>query len=263
MNMEALLQQFYAILDGDADEEKIQQFLTRNPCFFPDLEHATAGIFAKVKLGSDYVTDFAYGCRVTSGISWVLMEIERPDRELFTKRGDISASLSHALTQVAMWRHWLATDYSRGVEVFPQLCNFTTKVVMGRRDALSEADKHLLAQLNKDNVSAVEIMTYDRLSESLIANPSRVGNRIVIGSFDDLREHRLPDRYQTADYQRLFVLRGQKESDGRFFRTSAYYPDVDASLLRCGIAEDKRCKYPNRPGIDCPLFPEAVKKELG
>jgi hypothetical protein len=90
---------------GDPKEEEIHSFLADHP----DVLMRWAGVLgsksavrSKVSLHS-HVTDFAIGNwrETTSRWEWLLVEIERPQYQLFTKQGDPTRELSHAMRQIA------------------------------------------------------------------------------------------------------------------------------------------------------------------
>jgi hypothetical protein len=58
-------------------------------------------VVPKQRLGSEYVTDFVIGERSSLGFEWIAVELESPTAQMFTKNGDASARLNHAIRQIS------------------------------------------------------------------------------------------------------------------------------------------------------------------
>lgn len=103
---------FRKALEQAKREEDIQQFLQSKP-FLLSL-HLCGGhgrwVIPKQKLGSEYVTDFMVGERSSAGFSWQAVELESPLVPMFTKSGDPSRYLNHAIKQIQDWRAWLQQE---------------------------------------------------------------------------------------------------------------------------------------------------------
>ncbi|USU21335.1 Shedu anti-phage system protein SduA domain-containing protein [Paraburkholderia fungorum] len=173
-------------LDSAKREEDIQQFLQANPKYL--IQHLGGGhgrwIIPKQRLGSQHVTDFMIGERDSMGFRWQAVELESPLAKMFTKSGNPSAPLTHAIRQIQDWRMWLAANQNyaardRGVdglgltEIHPDVEGL---IIMGRRATESEETRRLRRQIGRD--AKIEIHTFDYLLESLI------------GRVDSLKEHR-------------------------------------------------------------------------
>src|SRR5262245_355668 len=90
----------------DVSEEDVHQFLVRYPAFLPLLFPYENTVFSKLPLGNQHVVDFAFARENTPGVTWHLIEIEKPQDRLFTKSGNPSAALSHGLRQILDWKTW-------------------------------------------------------------------------------------------------------------------------------------------------------------
>lgn len=189
---------FESVLETAATEEDLQIFLADHPSLlsggiYPDFFH----VIPKLKLGSEYVTDFAAcTCRQT-GFHWKLIEIERPDLKLFNKRGDPTKELTHAIGQVQQWRRWINdnSEYcrsnfvrhirkehfrvtmtiGRAPKAWHRLDDIATKVIIGRKATLTPDNLDRLYQINVDMRGAVEVMTFDRLLDQARENLESFG----------------------------------------------------------------------------------------
>lgn len=173
-------------LDSAKREEDVQQFLQANPKYL--IQHLGGGhgrwIIPKQRLGAEHVTDFMIGEKDSMGFRWQAVELESPLAKMFTKAGNPSAALTHAIRQIQDWRMWLAANQNyaarnRGedglglTEIHPDV---TGVVIMGRRATESEETRRLRRQMGRD--AKIEIHTFDYLLEALI------------GRVNSLREHR-------------------------------------------------------------------------
>lgn len=128
-------------------ESDMQKFLDANPEFLT--QHLRGGhgrwVISQQKLGCQYVTDFILGERSSIGMEWHPLELESPTAKLFTRAGDATATLNHAIRQILDWRRWLSDnlDYARRpldqnglglVDVHP---NSPAMIMMGRSASLN------------------------------------------------------------------------------------------------------------------------------
>jgi hypothetical protein len=94
---------------------------------------------------------------------WVLVELERPRHRLFTKAGDPSSELTHALRQIADWRSWLQNNlhFARTLltDIVP-LCDVA--VVLGRRENVDDQDRDRLEMLQLQT-PGLRVATFDAL----------------------------------------------------------------------------------------------------
>ncbi|MFM0010986.1 Shedu anti-phage system protein SduA domain-containing protein [Paraburkholderia sediminicola] len=173
-------------LDSAKREEDIQQFLQANPKYL--IQHLGGGhgrwIIPKQRLGGQHVTDFMIGERDSMGFRWQAVELESPLAKMFTKSGNPSAHLTHAIRQIQDWRMWLTANQNyaardRGedglglTEIHPDVEGL---IIMGRRATESDETRRLRRQIGRD--AKIEIHTFDYLLEALI------------GRVDSLKEHR-------------------------------------------------------------------------
>ena len=177
------------LVESAPKEQAIHSFLESHPVlllhamldgFYP-VASARSALYSKVKLGADYELDFAYCSGNSMGVWWTFVELERPDMPLFTKSGNPSKFLTHALRQVQDWQSWIADNQEYAHKQLMNLldplswtwtkygfrrpCN--SLIVIWRRSGLTPATNRLRAQMCTDN-PLIEIMTYDRLFDDYV-----------------------------------------------------------------------------------------------
>lgn len=170
------------LLDEDAKEQTYQRFIERNTWLVPREFVLNHGIwcnlvFRKLRLGSDYVCDFAFLTK--SSVRWrlVLIEIERPGKKFF--RGStlrLHSDFTKATGQISTWRSFLdgrlagfVRETLGSVATFPQIedpGDVRFVLVHGRRseyERIAKRRRLIKAQEPKD----FRIMSFD----SLVENP--------------------------------------------------------------------------------------------
>lgn len=199
---------FEKLLEEGDNEEAVHQFLNNNRWILGFISERTGygyGEFmveSKFKLADSFVTDFVMLGFVYENdprpIIWFI-EIERPRMPLFTKNGDPSSGLTHAIRQVQNWKQWVQLNRSylhsriiqmvvedsgltasiakyirvlrRGSSIAERLAHGMREyyfVVAGRRTSMTVANRLLLAQMNQD-LQGIGIFTYDSILERLLA----------------------------------------------------------------------------------------------
>jgi hypothetical protein len=154
--LRAVLTAFETLLDGDPPEEEVQQFLSEN---YVLVDPTALSITPKMKLGSEYVTDFVVE---RSEGDYELVEIEPPSERLFTNAGDPMARLSHAQKQVEDWREWVAENIAYARTKMPGVTEPRGRVVMGRRSQLTQATAKALRRRNQE-LHHITVETFDDL----------------------------------------------------------------------------------------------------
>lgn len=154
--LEDLIRRFKIVLDSRGREEDIQQFLTQNPTL---LAPAATRILPKVKLGSEYVTDFVIQM---PDEEYILVEIEQANHPLYTKTGNLSKEVVHAQRQVKDWRAWVADNIHYARNVLPNISEPEAWVIIGRSHSLSRASRQKLRRENKESPH-IRTLTYDDL----------------------------------------------------------------------------------------------------
>ncbi len=177
-------------------EEKIHKHIWEN-VFLLDKNYQEAFFINKMPLGNEHITDFVvFGRRHYSNslaIHVTLIEIERADKKLFTKAGDPSAFLTHAVRQVQDWKTWLFkqgnSEYFKksltkklyestagetkingmytdhiAEALTKYYVKFSFLIIAGRRQTMNISQRIRLDEMN-DNLGHIQIITYDALME--------------------------------------------------------------------------------------------------
>jgi len=169
-------------------EGDMQRFLESHPRMLT--QHLSgdrlAWVIPQQRLGSEYVTDFLIAQRAAGRYSWCAVELERPQVKMFTKSGDPSRFLTHALRQIADWRTWLTRNLGYAsqplersglglVDIEPDLVGM---VIIGRDSEVPPGTADLRRTLCR--VHNVRIETYDWLlsaASDRLEVLERAGNR--------------------------------------------------------------------------------------
>jgi len=155
-----VITEFSALIDNEGDnEQKLHEYITNNQIL---LTNTFLKVYSKVKLGSEYVTDFIIEKLASSGSESILVEIERANKSLFTKNGEPHSQLNHAIDQIRDWRIWIADNIEYAKRKVKSLSGDSkAMVIIGRNANLNSANKRKLKKLEKDG--DMEILTYDDL----------------------------------------------------------------------------------------------------
>jgi len=190
-----------ALLDTGAPEEAVHQLLAAHIEFWNGIVRLSGGcpLYSKIRFGGDFVLDFAYVDMSSNGAEWHFVEIEGPRWHLFTKAGDPSAHLTHALRQVRDWQYWVSSSPNYARRIFPGIVAPMGHVFMGRRNELAtQLARDRLHSLNIENRSHVEIHTLDRFlamaEESLNFGHTYLPHEALTDT--DLRHKGLPSSIQ-------------------------------------------------------------------
>lgn len=214
-HVRAAISELRDLLDRGAPEESVHQLLAAHIEFWNGIVRLSGGcpLYSKIRFSGDFVLDFAYVDMSSNGAEWHFVEIEGPRWHLFTKAGDPTAHLTHALRQVRDWQYWVSSNPNYARQTFPGVLAPMGHVFMGRRSELAtEAARDRLHALNIENRSHVEIHTLDRFLEmagtSLNFGHTYLPHEALTDS--DLREKGLPSflkRWIKSDFgsQTLFL----------------------------------------------------------
>lgn len=163
------------MLDGATREEDVQQFLQKNPHYL--IQYLGGGhgrwVIPKKRLGSEHVTDFMIAERDSMGFHWIAVELESPLSTMFTKGGNPSAPLTHAMRQIQDWRTWLSDNQNYAARLRTEdglgLADIHAQVpgliLMGLRATESEETRRRRRQMGRD--ANIEIHTFDFLVDAL------------------------------------------------------------------------------------------------
>ncbi|MEA5258125.1 DUF4263 domain-containing protein [Arcicella aquatica] len=150
-------------------EADYHKFLSENPYFFLT-PIDTYLVISKLKLGSEYETDFVMVKEgYSDGTIYELIEIESPHAKLFDKSGKPTATFNSALQQILDWKRFLKNDKHFFRKFLPttnaKIINESRiefKLIIGRR---SENQEELEKRRQYAEEYKIKIISYDQLSE--------------------------------------------------------------------------------------------------
>lgn len=157
------------ILDA-AGERDLQRVIEQHPRLLVHNLSAQMGwVIPQKRLGSEHVTDFLIAEKLSPGFYWQAVEIESPKAPLFTKSGDPSRQLTHAIRQIHDWRAWITSNQAYASrpkgesglglqDISPRLPGL---ILIGRRGATNPATNARRREMMAD--LRIEIRTYDSL----------------------------------------------------------------------------------------------------
>lgn len=151
-----LINNFEQLIGQKHPEEIFQQFLNDNPVLIDPL---ASQIIPKQKLGIEYVTDFVI--RKLDN-EYVLVEIEKPQDEIFTRTDDFTAQFTHAIGQIIDFQAWVEQHSEYARSHMPCISSPKGLLVIGRRIKLTE---NQIKKLNRYNLSLqnIRVLTFDDL----------------------------------------------------------------------------------------------------
>lgn len=113
-----------------------------------------------IGLGTEFKIDFFI--RESDG-KYLLVEIENPNHAIFTKAGEFSAPLNHALRQVEDWQQWIEDNLPTVQKKYPDMMSPSGLVVIGRSHNLTKEERQRLERRNINLRGKILIWTYDHL----------------------------------------------------------------------------------------------------
>lgn len=139
-----LLEEYRRLLETATNEATLQTFLESHPEFvYP--EHAQ--LISKPSLGGEREPDFAFSIGSAFGPRWVFVEIERPDKQIFTKAQNFQFShqFTQAKGQLLQWDTLITQDHPYFARRFQGLQKPEFHLVYGRDSELDESRRQMLA----------------------------------------------------------------------------------------------------------------------
>ncbi|SRR6266851_2999721 len=161
--IEADIANYTSLLDSEATEHRVHEFLASHSYFFNGLMrlYGVSPLYTKIKLGSNYEVDFAWLDSGSFGPEWNLVEIESPTRRLFTDGGQQSQWLTHAIQQVRDWHQWVVDFKSSAEAIMPKILYPMGHVFIGRRSELTPEIQAKLSRISYENRPFVRLHTLD------------------------------------------------------------------------------------------------------
>lgn len=136
-------------------ENELLKILKNNSILFYELYSRKHGIqpnFSEVSFGDTYRCDFAWLNDNSDGPEWVLVEIEKPNMKLFTKKKESSSELNHAIEQIKSWDRYFEDNPGEKKRIFGAVSRFKYILVAGNIDDWNTEDAvKWRKQHNKDN----------------------------------------------------------------------------------------------------------------
>lgn len=156
----------------DARESTIHRFLSKYPILLPVEWPIENRVFSEFQRGTQKRPDFVFAREDSLGVRWHLIEIEKPSNRLFTKSGDPTKELTHALRQLHDWRTWMLENRDYVLRHFPfqgrmariGLTEPSFTLIMGRRLDPTDNARALARRLSEH---PLHLMSFDRLGERL------------------------------------------------------------------------------------------------
>lgn len=165
---------FEKVLDSARGENSLQSYLQKKPILL--IQHLGGGhgrwVIPKQRLGSEFVTDFIIGNSYSDGYEWEAVELESPLSPMFTKSGNPSRQLTHAIRQIQDWRAWLNINqnyaarprHESGLGLTDIVPSLHGLILIGRRSSTSPSSNERRRQMIRD--LNIEIHSYDFLLSS-------------------------------------------------------------------------------------------------
>ncbi len=136
-------------------ETALLKILKNNSILFYELYSRKYGIqpnFAEISFGDTYRCDFAWLNDNSDGPEWVLVEIEKPNMKLFTKKNEPTQELNHAIEQVKSWDRYFEDNPGEKKRIFGAVAKFKYILVAGNiEDWSTEFAQKWRKQQNLDN----------------------------------------------------------------------------------------------------------------
>ena len=163
-----------AVLDGTHGEHDIQTFLEKKPILL--IQHLGGGhgrwVIPQKRLGAELVTDFMIGHRNSIGFEWQAVELESPEATMFTRNGDPTSQLTHAIRQIEDWRAWLSRNQNYaardnghgGLGLTDIVARVPGLVLIGRRKTIDPITNDRRRQMSND--LGIHIHSYDFLLDT-------------------------------------------------------------------------------------------------
>ena len=139
-NIEVVKNELNEIFDSNS-ESKLLSLINKNSFLLYELYSRKFGIqppFSEINFGTELRCDFAWLNDNSAGPEWVLVEVEKPRMELFTRSGEPTQKLSHAIEQVKSWRRYFDKNPHEKRRIFGAASTFRFVVVAGDTEIWSQ-----------------------------------------------------------------------------------------------------------------------------
>ncbi len=118
-------------------ETLLLNLLKKNSFLLSEIYDRHFGIrpnFNEVSFGDTYRCDFCWLNDNSDGAEWVIVEIEKPKMKLFTKQGEPTSELNHAIEQIKSWQRYFDKFPSEKSRIFGAVSRFRWILVAGDKN---------------------------------------------------------------------------------------------------------------------------------
>lgn len=160
----------YIVNKKGIDEIEYQNYFKKNPYI---LEPFHSQIWSKPKFGELLIPDFLIR---TMDNSYTIVEIEKADLPIMTKKGELSSKATHAKRQALDFRNWAINNNLYALRRFPEIYRPFCLVVIGRESELTELQSQRLKQENESTHGILRIVGFDWLYKRVKATFENIIN---------------------------------------------------------------------------------------
>ena len=145
-----------SLLKKDLPEKQFQKFFEKHPEI---LDPLATEVIKKQDFGKEFFSDFVIR-RLDD--QYIFIEIEKPSKQLFTKKLYPTQKLSQPIGQILNWFVWIEDNINYAQSHgFPNIHSPKGVIVIGRKNKLTEKENRQLKILNDIYYPKIEILTYD------------------------------------------------------------------------------------------------------
>lgn len=190
IEMSEIIKEFEKLLeDKSKNENDIQIFLEDNSELIPLPFLAThqlhqSAVISKLPLGNEFITDFAYLTKCSDYWNLVLIEIEDPKKNIFTKSTEnvtFTSKFNHAYEQVQSWKAYVEygthkmelknrVEKLMGIGSITEIPFYVKYVLIYGRRSEKNSNKRICA-FNTKNNDDILVKTYDSLISEYTSKP--------------------------------------------------------------------------------------------
>lgn len=163
-----------ALLNSSTEKEMAYlKYLHEHAGFFFHNSRNRLLSISEFEFGSDLRADFVV-CedRASYGFEYEFIEIESPNDNIYTARGNPSAALTTAVNQIQQWRHWLISHREEAKKILPSKSFIVTDqpafkytIIIGRRNF--SADYLHMRNMFAEQMN-IQIRSFDYLTDKLL-----------------------------------------------------------------------------------------------
>ncbi|MFI8033134.1 Shedu anti-phage system protein SduA domain-containing protein [Acinetobacter sp. ABJ_C3_5] len=117
-------------------EVELLELIRQNSFLLYELYSRKFGIqpaFHEINFGGVFRCDFAWLNDNSCGPEWVLVEIEKPNMRIFTKKKEPSSELNHAIEQIKSWQRYFDEYPHEKKRIFGAVAKFRYILVAGNQ----------------------------------------------------------------------------------------------------------------------------------